>query len=130
MAIGGVLFDIDGVLVTSWKPIEGAAETLQVMARNQIACSYLTNTTTRTREQIAEALADAGIIVRPDEVITLRTGSPVEQLVRDATDLTSSVPPWLQADHEGLSGKVLKWPERDEIDAPVQESLIVELYSK
>jgi len=25
MAIGGVLFDIDGVLVTSWKPIEGAA---------------------------------------------------------------------------------------------------------
>jgi ribosomal protein S4 len=25
---------------------------------------------------------------------------------------------------------VLKWPERDEIDAPVQESLIVELYSK
>jgi len=24
MAIGGVLFDIDGVLVTSWKPIEGA----------------------------------------------------------------------------------------------------------
>ena len=30
----------------------------------------------------------------------------------------------------GLTGKVLKWPERDEIDAPVQESLIVELYSK
>ena len=30
----------------------------------------------------------------------------------------------------GLTGTVLKWPERDEIDAPVQESLIVELYSK
>ena len=48
----------------------------------------------------------------------------------DATDLTASVAPWLQADHEGLTGKVLKWPERAEIDAPVQESLIVELYSK
>ena len=36
----------------------------------------------------------------------------------------------LQADHDGLTGTVLKWPERDEIDAPVQESLIVELYSK
>ena len=70
MAIGGVLFDIDGVLVTSWKPIAGAAETLQVMARNQIACSYLTNTTTRTRVQIAELLTEAGMVVRADEVIT------------------------------------------------------------
>ena len=70
MAIGGVLFDIDGVLVTSWKPIEGAAETLQIMARNQIACSYLTNTTTRTRVQIAELLTEAGMAVRADEVIT------------------------------------------------------------
>jgi pimeloyl-ACP methyl ester carboxylesterase len=44
--------------------------------------------------------------------------------------LTASDAPWLQADHEGLTGKVLKWPERGEIDTPVQESLIVELYSK
>ena len=68
--------------------------------------------------------------VRPNDVIALKQGSPVEQLVRDATDLTASVAPWLQADHDGLQGTVLKWPERDEIDAPVQESLIVELYSK
>src|SRR3970282_2306211 len=68
--------------------------------------------------------------VRPGDVIALKPGSPVEQLVRDATDLTASVSPWLQADHEVLTGTVLKWPERDEIDAPVQESLIVELYSK
>jgi small subunit ribosomal protein S4 len=45
-------------------------------------------------------------------------------------DVTASVSPWLQADHEGLTGKVLRWPERAEIDTPVQESLIVELYSK
>ena len=68
--------------------------------------------------------------VRPNDVVALKPGSPVEQLVRDATDLTASVAPWLQADHDGLTGTVLKWPERDEIDAPVQESLIVELYSK
>ena len=68
--------------------------------------------------------------VRPNDVVAMRHGSPVEQLVRDATDLTASVAPWLQADHDGLTGTVLKWPERDEIDAPVQESLIVELYSK
>src|SRR5690349_24137945 len=70
MAIGGVLFDIDGVLVTSWKPIAGAAETLKTFADHQIACSYLTNTTTKTRIQNAELLNDAGMAVRADEVIT------------------------------------------------------------
>jgi small subunit ribosomal protein S4 len=68
--------------------------------------------------------------VRPDDVVALRPGSPVEQVVRDATDLTASVSPWLQADHDGLTGKVLKLPDRVDIDAPVQEQLIVELYSK
>ena len=68
--------------------------------------------------------------VRPDDVISLKQGSPAEQVVRDATDLTASVAPWLQADHDGLTGTILKWPERAEIDTPVQESLIVELYSK
>ncbi|MGV0740757.1 HAD-IIA family hydrolase [Mycolicibacterium sp. XJ870] len=70
MAIGGVLFDIDGVLVTSWQPIAGAAETLKVLADNQVACSYLTNTTTRTRAQIADLLTAAGMNVAADEVIT------------------------------------------------------------
>ena len=68
--------------------------------------------------------------VRPNDVISLKQGSPAEQVVRDATDLTASVAPWLQADHDGLTGKILKAPERAEIDTPVQESLIVELYSK
>jgi small subunit ribosomal protein S4 len=68
--------------------------------------------------------------VKANDVISLKPGSPVGQLVRDATDLTASVAPWLQADHENLTGKVLRYPERDEIDVPVQESLIVELYSK
>jgi len=68
--------------------------------------------------------------VRPGDIVSLKPGSPAEQVVRDATDLTASVAPWLQADHDGLTGTILKWPERAEIDTPVQESLIVELYSK
>ncbi len=67
---------------------------------------------------------------KPDDVLSIKPGSPAEQVVRDATDLTASVSPWLQADHENLTGKLLKLPEREEIDTPVQESLIVELYSK
>jgi HAD superfamily hydrolase (TIGR01450 family) len=70
MAIGGVLFDIDGVLVTSWQPISGASEALRVLADNGIALTYLTNTTTRTRGQIAELLTKAGMDVSADEVIT------------------------------------------------------------
>ncbi|HEY7196197.1 MAG TPA: 30S ribosomal protein S4 [Gaiellaceae bacterium] len=68
--------------------------------------------------------------VRPNDIVALKSGSPAEQVVRDATDLTATVTPWLQADHDNLTGKVLKLPERDEIDTPVQEQLIVELYSK
>jgi small subunit ribosomal protein S4 len=68
--------------------------------------------------------------VRSDDVIMFKTGAKGEQVVRDATDLTAAVPAWLQADHDGLTAKVLRLPERDEIDTPVQEQLIVELYSK
>ena len=56
-----------------------------------------------------------------------RTG---ETTVRVATELISTVPPWLQADHDSLTAKVLRLPERDEIDSPISEQLIVELYSK
>ena len=68
--------------------------------------------------------------VRPDDIVAVRTGSKATETVRAATDLTSSVAPWLLVDHDNLTGKVLRAPERDEIDAPVQEQLIVELYSK
>jgi small subunit ribosomal protein S4 len=68
--------------------------------------------------------------VRPGDVITMKAGSPAEPVVRDATELTGQIPAWLQADHDGLTAKVLRKPERKEIAAPVQEQLIVELYSK
>lgn len=68
--------------------------------------------------------------VRTNDIVSLKPNSAVADVVRDATDLTASVPAWLQADHDNLSAKVLKPPERDEIDAPVAEQLIVELYSK
>ncbi len=68
--------------------------------------------------------------VKPDDVITLKQGSNAEGVVRAATELVASVAPWLQADYDALNGKVLKAPERGEIDTPVSEQLIVELYSK
>jgi len=66
----------------------------------------------------------------PDDIVAVRAGSKATETVRAATDLTSSVAPWLLVDHDNLTGKVLRAPEREEIDAPVQEQLIIELYSK
>ncbi len=72
----------------------------------------------------------ASFRLRRDDIVSLKPQSPAEQVVRDATDLTASVPVWLEADHDNLSARVLKAPERAEIDAPIEEQLIVELYSK
>jgi small subunit ribosomal protein S4 len=68
--------------------------------------------------------------VRPEDVISLRNNSEAADTVRTATELVAAVPPWLQADHDSLTAKVLRLPERAEIPTPVEEQLIVELYSK
>src|SRR4051794_343772 len=68
--------------------------------------------------------------VREGDIVAVKAGTPAENVIRDATELTAQVPAWLQADHDALTAKVLRRPERKEIAAPVQEQLIVELYSK
>ena len=68
--------------------------------------------------------------VKAGDVIAFKASSSAAPIVRDATELTAQVPAWLQADHDGLTAKVLRLPERSEITTPVQEQLIVELYSK
>ena len=68
--------------------------------------------------------------LRPEDVISIKADTAAADTVRQATELVSTVPAWLQADHDALTAKVLRYPERSEISAPVQEQLIVELYSK
>jgi small subunit ribosomal protein S4 len=68
--------------------------------------------------------------VRPGDVLSVRDTSGAKDVIREATELTATVPAWLQADYDSLTAKVLRLPERDEISTPVQEQLIVELYSK
>ncbi len=57
-----------------------------------------------------------------------RTVLPIQEAVRSAT--VESVPEWMEVDHERMVGKVLKEPSRDQITTPVQEGLVVELYSR
>jgi small subunit ribosomal protein S4 len=68
--------------------------------------------------------------LKPGDVISVHESSSAIPVIREATEGTATVPAWLQADYDSLTANVLRLPERDEISAPVQEQLIVELYSK
>jgi small subunit ribosomal protein S4 len=62
--------------------------------------------------------------------VSIVESSPVRPLVAAAMELTSTLPGWLQADFDGMEGKVVRNPVRTEITAPVDEQLIVEFYSR
>jgi len=68
--------------------------------------------------------------LREGDVIAVADKSSAKDVISEATAMTAAVPAWLQADHDALNARILRLPERGEITTPVQEQLIVELYSK
>lgn len=70
--------------------------------------------------------------VKAGDVIEIREKAKRTQRYKDILEVTGgrTVPAWLEADQENLSGTVKEVPTRDQIDVPVNEMLIVELYSK
>ena len=70
--------------------------------------------------------------VKVGDVIEVKEKHKSAQRYKDILEQTGArvVPEWLEADHENLSGVVKEIPTRDQIDVPVNEVLIVELYSK
>jgi small subunit ribosomal protein S4 len=72
----------------------------------------------------------ASFAVKPGQEVAIAANAPVRDVASATTELTGSVAPWLQTDFDALSGKVLRIPERAEISAPIDEHLIVELYSR
>ena len=71
-------------------------------------------------------------IVKAGDVIEIKEKHKSAQRYKDILEVTEgrTVPSWLEADHENLTGKVVEIPSRDVIDVPVNPTLIVELYSK
>ena len=69
-------------------------------------------------------------IMRPGDVLTVKEKSRNLEPIQNAVELVVAVPPWLEADHENFTGRVLHSPSRDEIDTPVEEQLIIEFYSR
>ncbi len=70
--------------------------------------------------------------VRVDQEVVVREKSRVNPQIRASLESATGrgVPEWLSLDAANFTGKVLALPSRDEIKLPVQEQLIVELYSR
>ena len=71
-------------------------------------------------------------LVKAGDVIEIKEKNKSIQRMKDIVEVTSGrlVPDWLDVDAEKLQGTVKELPSREQIDVPVDEMLIVELYSK
>ena len=71
-------------------------------------------------------------IVKAGDVVEVREKSKSIQRFKDILEVTSGrlTPEWVDVDKEALKGTVSQLPKREQIDVPVNEMLIVELYSK
>mgnify|MGYP005854956165 FL=1 len=71
-------------------------------------------------------------LIKTGDTIEIKEKSKSSQRYKDILDATAGrvVPEWLEADSENLKGAVKSLPTRAAIDVPVDEMLIVELYSK
>ena len=70
--------------------------------------------------------------IKAGDVVEIKENKKTMQRYKDIVEATVGVlvPAWLDADIEELKGTVKELPSRDMIDVPVNETLIVELYSK
>ena len=71
-------------------------------------------------------------LVKVNDTITIKDKSRSSEKIKDILATTESrvIPQWLSVDKNALSAEVIKMPVREDIDLPIEEHLIVELYSK
>jgi small subunit ribosomal protein S4 len=71
-------------------------------------------------------------LVKPGDVVTFRPRSAKNENAQAvvAANRSKSVPSWLEVDWENMKGRILSLPTRQDVTLPVEEHLVVELYSK
>src|SRR5205807_2096501 len=72
-------------------------------------------------------------IVKPNDEVAIRESSKNNPTILAARDATAHAPSpsWMDVDRDNLKGKIMSMPRRDElVQIPINEQLIVELYSK
>ena len=68
--------------------------------------------------------------VKPGDVIAVKEKSVSSPKFKEMREMAVTVPSWMSVDIDKLEGKIISYPRREEIDTPIKEHLIVELYSK
>jgi len=121
-----------------------AGENLMVMLESRLDSVVFRMGFARTRREARQIVDHQHILVngkrvqipsylvKPGDVIEVREKSKSLQRYKDILEVTGGrlVPEWLEVDQEALKGTVKNLPTREMIDVPVNEMLIVELYSK
>ena len=71
-------------------------------------------------------------LVKAGDVVAVRESKKDVSIIKQNVEQNAArpVPEWLEKDTEKLSGKVIRLASREDVDIPVEEHLIVELYSK
>jgi small subunit ribosomal protein S4 len=71
-------------------------------------------------------------VLRPGDVISVRENSRDLVLLKENAEVATSrsIPVWLEFDAEAMKGRILSAPTREQIEAPVNEQLVVEFYAR
>ncbi|WKV07982.1 30S ribosomal protein S4 [Thermoanaerobacterium sp. CMT5567-10] len=69
-------------------------------------------------------------LVKAGDVISIKDSSKSLEVIKNNVEASTNIPDWLDFNKDSLEGKVLSLPTREHIDLPVEEHLIVELYSR
>jgi small subunit ribosomal protein S4 len=69
-------------------------------------------------------------LVRVGDEVTVKEKSQKNVQILSAMEISQAIPAWLQVDPNSMTGKVLALPKREDITMPIEEHMIVELYSK
>lgn len=74
----------------------------------------------------------ASYLVKPGDIISICEKSRGSEKIKAVVEANSAhpVPQWVDVNRDALEAKIINLPERDMIDAPIEEQLIVEFYSK
>lgn len=64
------------------------------------------------------------------DVVAVKEKSKSSEKFKEFAEIAKNNPNWIESDYEKMEGKVVSLPVRDDIDLPIEEHLIVELYSK
>lgn len=71
-------------------------------------------------------------LVKPGDVVEIREDRRKQPRIKEIMEVADQkiIPEWLSRDLEGYRGEILRLPIREEIDTPIEEHMIVELYSR